>query len=54
MSTAPPSDIWPYEPVRVGLVGAGPWARAMHAKGTGIDAAHGLHLQKLLDQAART
>lgn len=23
---------WPYEPVDVGLVGAGPWARAMHAR----------------------
>ncbi|WP_338693032.1 Gfo/Idh/MocA family oxidoreductase [Streptomyces sp. Q6] len=23
---------WPHDPVRVGLVGAGPWARAMHAR----------------------
>ncbi|MFE4550811.1 Gfo/Idh/MocA family protein [Streptomyces sp. NPDC056785] len=23
---------WPHEPVRVGLVGAGPWARAVHAR----------------------
>jgi len=32
MSTTPLPDTWPYEPVRVGLVGAGPWARAMHAR----------------------
>ncbi|MEV6796688.1 Gfo/Idh/MocA family oxidoreductase [Streptomyces sp. NPDC051320] len=25
-------ESWPYPPVRVGLVGAGPWARAMHAR----------------------
>ncbi|MGW0856786.1 Gfo/Idh/MocA family protein [Streptomyces sp. NPDC002690] len=27
-----PPDAWPYPPVRVGLVGAGPWARTMHAR----------------------
>lgn len=29
---APALDDWPHPPVRVGLVGAGPWARAMHAR----------------------
>ncbi|MFD8689425.1 Gfo/Idh/MocA family protein [Streptomyces sp. NPDC059651] len=29
---APVRDDWPHPPVRVGLVGAGPWARAMHAR----------------------
>lgn len=28
----PPYGAWPHPPVRVGLVGAGPWARAMHAR----------------------
>ncbi|MEV0010779.1 Gfo/Idh/MocA family oxidoreductase [Streptomyces sp. NPDC047973] len=32
MSTAPLTDTWSGAPVRVGLVGAGPWARAMHAR----------------------
>lgn len=32
MSTPPLPDVWPHEPVRVGLVGAGPWARTMHAR----------------------
>ncbi|MFE3515271.1 Gfo/Idh/MocA family protein [Streptomyces sp. NPDC059166] len=32
MSTAPLADTWSEQPVRVGLVGAGPWARAMHAR----------------------
>lgn len=32
MSTDPRTDPWPHKPVRVGLVGAGPWARAMHAR----------------------
>ncbi|WEH40178.1 Gfo/Idh/MocA family oxidoreductase [Streptomyces sp. AM 2-1-1] len=27
-----PTDAWAYPPVRVGLVGAGPWARTMHAR----------------------
>ncbi|WP_327268577.1 Gfo/Idh/MocA family oxidoreductase [Streptomyces sp. NBC_01218] len=27
-----PTDVWAYPPVRVGLVGAGPWARTMHAR----------------------
>ncbi|WP_030976563.1 Gfo/Idh/MocA family protein [Streptomyces sp. NRRL S-1824] len=27
-----PQGPWTYPPVRVGLVGAGPWARAMHAR----------------------
>ncbi|MFD4788644.1 Gfo/Idh/MocA family protein [Streptomyces sp. NPDC058459] len=27
-----PTAPWPHPPVRVGLVGAGPWARAMHAR----------------------
>ncbi|MFI6495340.1 Gfo/Idh/MocA family protein [Streptomyces sp. NPDC050564] len=26
------SQAWPHAPVRVGLVGAGPWARAVHAR----------------------
>ncbi|MFI6567181.1 Gfo/Idh/MocA family protein [Streptomyces sp. NPDC050534] len=26
------TDLWPHKPVDVGLVGAGPWARAMHAR----------------------
>ncbi|GAB2607854.1 Gfo/Idh/MocA family oxidoreductase [Streptomyces capparidis] len=30
MTTAPAP--WPHPPVEVGLVGAGPWARAMHAR----------------------
>ncbi|MER7719711.1 Gfo/Idh/MocA family oxidoreductase [Streptomyces flaveolus] len=30
MTTDPPP--WPHRPVEVGLVGAGPWARAMHAR----------------------
>jgi predicted dehydrogenase len=29
-AAAPPA--WPHPPVRVGLVGAGPWARTMHAR----------------------
>ncbi|WP_326664649.1 Gfo/Idh/MocA family protein [Streptomyces sp. NBC_00385] len=28
----PAQNDWPHPPVRVGLVGAGPWARAMHAR----------------------
>ncbi|MGW0812006.1 Gfo/Idh/MocA family protein [Streptomyces viridiviolaceus] len=31
MTTAPPAR-WTHRPVEVGLVGAGPWARAMHAR----------------------
>ncbi|MEV7075843.1 Gfo/Idh/MocA family oxidoreductase [Streptomyces sp. NPDC093990] len=27
-----PATSWPHKPVEVGLVGAGPWARAMHAR----------------------
>lgn len=30
--TGLPQGPWTYPPVRVGLVGAGPWARAMHAR----------------------
>ncbi|MGW2839721.1 Gfo/Idh/MocA family protein [Streptomyces sp. NPDC001493] len=31
-ATNTPPGAWPYPPVRVGLVGAGPWARTMHAR----------------------
>lgn len=31
-ATSTPTGAWPHPPVRVGLVGAGPWARTMHAR----------------------
>lgn len=31
-TTPDPTAAWTHPPVRVGLVGAGPWARAMHAR----------------------
>lgn len=31
MTTASPAP-WTHRPVEAGLVGAGPWARAMHAR----------------------
>ncbi|MFF5480837.1 Gfo/Idh/MocA family protein [Streptomyces sp. NPDC012935] len=32
MTTPPSAHPWSHRPVEVGLVGAGPWARAMHAR----------------------